>query len=304
MRARLIIAILSVPLLLTGLILALDLPRKFAFSGPEWGYTLFSLGADIALVYLIIDFLLLHEERQRWKAVEGKAIELIQSRLYGVFFLVFNLLVPPIRMSFSKEEKMSRMRELVADPIKLRNAMRPPSVDLSSYFQRMARGVGDLQHRYSSRLDPRLISILIDVENSLESISSFLEVAKMTPPIVSDIKEDTWLPFLDLITAETSNKTSFIRSYTLDYGAARYALQSLAEKAKVEKRINNSVDRAKYSSHYSILSVSDVYESRFFPQTPQKALDSGILAPQSVQNFVPAPDCGGLAGLAFTPPAT
>ena len=99
-------------------------------------------------------------------------------------------------------------------------------------------------------------------------------------------------------------RRSFIRSYTLDYGAARYALQSLAEKAKVEKRINNSVDRAKYSSHYSILSVSDVYESRFFPQTLQKALDSGILAPQSVQNFVPVPDCGGLAGLAFTPPAT
>jgi hypothetical protein len=91
------------------------------------------------------------------------------------------------------------MRELAADP-KLTNAMRPLGVDLSSYFQRAARGVGDVQHRYSARLDPRLIGILIDVENSLESISSLLEVAKITPPI-GDLKENTWYAFLDLITA-------------------------------------------------------------------------------------------------------
>jgi hypothetical protein len=88
---------------MAGLVLALDVPLKFgiAFSAPEWGYTLFSLGADIALVYLIIDFLLLHEERQRWKAVEGKAITLVQSRLYGIFLVVFNILTPPIPMSSS-----------------------------------------------------------------------------------------------------------------------------------------------------------------------------------------------------------
>lgn len=202
MRARGIIAALSVPLLMAGLILALDLPPKFGivFSAPEWGYTLFSLGADIALVYLIIEFLLLHEERQRWKAVEGKAITLIQSHLFGVFAVVFNLLEPPIRMSSPKEQKMSRMRDLVADPIKLRNEMRLPSADLSSYFQRTARGFGDLQLRYSSRLDPRRISTLIDVENSLESISSFLGVAKMTP-YLGAVEEDTRLAFRDLITA-------------------------------------------------------------------------------------------------------
>ena len=206
MRARLVIAVLSVPLLLIGLALALDAPPKFGivFSAPEWGYTLFSLGADIALVYLIIEFLLLREERQRWKVVEGKAIELIESRLWGVFFLVFNLLTPPIPLSSSEKETMSRMRELIADPIKLRSGMVLPSVDLSSFFQREARGVGDIEHRYSSRLDPRLISILIDVENSLASIGTYLELAKMTPPAgvpVIDFKDDTWPPLLDLITA-------------------------------------------------------------------------------------------------------
>jgi hypothetical protein len=186
---------------MVGLVLALDLPPKFGivFSAPDWGYTLFSLGADIALVYLIIDFLLLREERQRWKTVEGKAIELVQGQLQSIFVVVFTMVRPAIDISSSKEEKMSRMRELAVDPAKLRTAIRPLDFDLSSLFQRLSRGIGDLQLRYSSRLDPRLINILIDIENSLASISVSLYLAKFPP--IADVKEVTWPPFLQLIAA-------------------------------------------------------------------------------------------------------
>jgi hypothetical protein len=201
MRARVIIAGLSVPLLAIGLVLALDVPPKLGivFSAPEWGYTLFSLGADIALVYLIIDFLLLREERQRWKSVEGKATELVKGQLQSILVVVFSMVKPVIDISSSKEEKMSRMREL-ADPAKLRSAMRPLDSGLSSLFQRLSRGIGDLQLRYSSRLDPTLINILIDIENSLASMSVSLALAKL-PPITIDSAEAAWPPFLDLIAA-------------------------------------------------------------------------------------------------------
>ena len=203
MRARRVIAGMSVPLVVVGFVLALDLPAKFGivFSAVEWGYTLFSVGADIALVYLIIDFLLLREERRRWKAVEDKAIERVQLQLFGVFFLVFSMITPRITLSSPYEEKMSRMRELVADPDKLRTAMVTLDYRFSSYLKRSARGIGDLQLRYSSRLDPRLIDTLIDVENSLESMDSFLSTAHEFPDIVGDVREATWQPLLGLLKA-------------------------------------------------------------------------------------------------------
>ena len=201
MRARLIIAILSVALLLTGLVLALDLPPKFGivFSAPEWGYTLFSLGADIAIVYLIIEILLLREERQLWKVVESRAIGLVQAELKVVLLVVFNVLVPPIHMSSSKEEKMSRMRELAADFAKVRSATNPLSADLSSTFDQFARDAGDLQLRYSSRLDPRLISIMIDIETALASISATSSIVKILSE--DDAKDEVCGAFLVLIKA-------------------------------------------------------------------------------------------------------
>lgn len=201
MRARLIIAILSVALLLTGLVLALDLPPKFGivFSAPEWGYTLFSLGADIAIVYLIIEILLLREERQLWKVVESRAIGLVQAELKVVLLVVFNVLVPPIHMSSSKEEKMSRMRELAADFAKVRSATNPLSADLSSTFDQLARDAGDLQLRYSSRLDPRLISIMIDIETALASISATSSIVKILSE--DDAKDEVCGAFLVLIKA-------------------------------------------------------------------------------------------------------
>jgi hypothetical protein len=192
---------LSVALLLTGLVLALDLPPKFGivFSAPEWGYTLFSLGADIAIVYLIIEILLLREERQLWKVVESRAIGLVQAELKVVLLVVFNVLVPPIHMSSSKEEKMSRMRELAADFAKVRSATNPLSADLSSTFDQLARDAGDLQLRYSSRLDPRLISIMIDIETALASISATSSIVKILSE--DDAKDEVCGAFLVLIKA-------------------------------------------------------------------------------------------------------
>jgi hypothetical protein len=211
-RARAVIAVFSLPLVVLGILLALGLPGRVVPSGPEWGYTLFSLGADIALVYLMVDFLLLREERERWKAVESKAIERVQSELRGVCFMVFEVLSPPIHFSTSNDEKMSRMRELLADPNKLKNTMRPPDSIMSSEFQRLSTRVGELQLRYSSRFDPRLIDILIDIENSLASISVSLDLAVREQvrkrfgkeeelPLIADVKKATWQDFLVLIGA-------------------------------------------------------------------------------------------------------
>lgn len=188
-------------LVLAGLVLALDLPPKFGlvFSAPEWGYTLFSLGADIAIVYLIIDRLLLREESQLWKVVKDRAIGLVQAELKVVLLVVFNVLVPPIRMSSSKEEKMSRMRELATDLPKARNATNPLSADLSSAFDQLARDAGDLEHRYASRLDPRLIRILIDIEAALGSISATSSIVKVLSE--EDAKDEVAGAFMILIKA-------------------------------------------------------------------------------------------------------
>jgi hypothetical protein len=198
MKARVIIAVISIPLVILGVVLAFDLTKMFGIpiSVPEWGYTLFSLGADIAVVYLLIEFLLLREERQRWSAVEGKAKERVQHELFEVFSLVFSMLTPPIDLSSSKEEKMSRMRELVAEPRKL-STMTIPELDSrlghSLQFDRTARRIGDLEIRYSSKLDPRLINILMEIEDCFDSLA-FLSL----DPTLNKTK---WVPLLNLIEA-------------------------------------------------------------------------------------------------------
>jgi len=197
-RVRLLVALFTVPLMVFGIILTFDVQGP-SFSAPDWGYTLFSLGADLAVVYLIIDFLLLREERQLWKVVEGKAIGLIQSELKVVLLVVFHLLLPPIDVDSSKEETMLRMKELAADLAKVRSAIVPFSADLSSVFDQLARDFGDLQLRYSPRLKPELVDIIIDIETALGSISATLPIVKILSE--DEVKDEVCGAFFILIRA-------------------------------------------------------------------------------------------------------
>jgi hypothetical protein len=170
-----------VALLVLGILLALDLPAKFGvpFSATEWGYTFFSLGADVAVVYLIIDRLLLRDERERWKAVEGKAIELVRDELSTVLSYVQGLLLPRMDERDPREMRLSRMKEVAEQQfMDLKKSVSPEIAELASLLREESGRLGDLQVRYSSRLKPELIDLMIDVETSLESIGSDLSFAK------------------------------------------------------------------------------------------------------------------------------
>jgi len=153
----------------------------------EWGFTLISIGVDIAVTYLIIDQLLLSDERRTWKVVEEQAHELIASELSRVFLClgvvtgIINSLAPG---EHREKELLEEMRKL-AEPanisvlqnnlarLKLFQAVLPAAVPevINSLTREYAERLGELQLRYSSRfLDPKLVRLMADVENHLRHL--------------------------------------------------------------------------------------------------------------------------------------
>jgi len=47
----------------------------------NFGYTLVGLGGGTLLTYLVVEVLLLREDRKNWKEVEGKVRDVIRSEL-------------------------------------------------------------------------------------------------------------------------------------------------------------------------------------------------------------------------------
>jgi hypothetical protein len=164
------------------------------------GYTLISLGADAVIVYLIIHFLLLRDERKRWNIVEGKALALIGIEMTAVVSLVEDFLLPNIPVTESTEVRLARMKEIVApgDLMDFERFVSPKITECASLFHEQSRRLGDLQLRYSSRLKPELIRLLIDVEESLESVYGGLSLVREDPKN-SNLKAIALLGFYGLI---------------------------------------------------------------------------------------------------------
>jgi hypothetical protein len=200
MRARPVIAVLSSVFLIAGASIALDLPFKIGLASfsmsnwADWGYTFFSLGADIAVVYLMIDLLLLRDERKRWETVQDRVMNLLNAELIGIFDDLAFATVGPLlaistqenpaqeQMEASRREWHRKMRLLAEDSETLKRQVDP---DLNRWhvfkfidhyggqFSWRAKNLADFQLRYSSRfLEPGLFAFIIDAEQLLKSLGS------------------------------------------------------------------------------------------------------------------------------------
>jgi len=191
MRARHVIAVLAGFLFIIGLLLALDLPYtiwRLDFHAVDWGHTLLSLGADVFLVYIVVEVLLLRDERRYWNSVQGKVKDLID----GEFLLLFTdlaLLFPRMLRFLSSsenpgEEILTEMRNLMGNRSELEKAVDPDLFKggYSQVFSDRGRSLGNLQLRYSFRfLEPELVSVMIDLENVFKDLSSSVSAVANNP---------------------------------------------------------------------------------------------------------------------------
>jgi len=198
MRARHVIAVLAGFLVVIGLLLALDLPYTIwhlDFHAVEWGHTLLSLGADVFLVYIVVEVLLLRDERRYWNSVQNKVKDLIE----GEFLLLFTdltLLFPRmVRFLLSSdnpgEEILTEMRSLMGNRSELEKAVDPDLFQgrYSRVFSDRGRSLGNLQLRYSYRfLEPKLVNVMIDLENSLKDLGSSVSAVVNNPFRERDLK--------------------------------------------------------------------------------------------------------------------
>jgi len=171
-----------------GIILVADLPHMLgsSFSMREAGYTAFSLGAEIILFTLIIDQLLLRGERKQWEKVQDTVIDLIKTELTKTFFDVADLLGliadlrKDTRLDTQFAAKMKRLAEDRSELGKIVDPMlaRADGVSAFSLLSGRAKKLGDLQDRYSFRfLKPELLKTMIDLERTLETVSSDASIA-------------------------------------------------------------------------------------------------------------------------------
>jgi len=198
-KARYAILFLSILLLIIGSILAVDLPLMIgltSFPTSDLGYLAISLGADVGLVYLVIDVLLLRDERQRWKGVKYKVMDLLDGQLQGILVEVMNfsgvMTSSAVTIPFGASDQeqtdiyrrawLARMRILSEDLGKLQNEIGAIGADaLVAYrtaFSRRARALSDLQLRYSwTLLEPGLVAKMLDIELLLNKLNTPLSAS-------------------------------------------------------------------------------------------------------------------------------
>ena len=197
-RARYAILFLSTLLLTGGSVLAVDLPLKtglIPFPTYDFGYLILSLGADVGLVYLVIDVLLLREERQRWKDVQYKVMGLLDEQLQGILVEVMNFsgamnvgVTIPFGTSELEErdiyrrEWLARMRILSTNLNQLQNEVNsiqaPALAAYGTAFSRRAKTLGDLQLRYSWKFfEPGLMGKMLDIERLLNKLNTTLSMS-------------------------------------------------------------------------------------------------------------------------------
>lgn len=185
MRAKWIIAFLSAGLVAMGLILIVG--YSIGWFGiflmvSEWGFTLVSLGGGVAVTYLVVDQLLLREDRETWDAVKEQALQLIQGELVTVFIdlAVISGAIISVHTTYGKKagtkqilEEMKKLSEANSISILQKSVSELqlfqetiPAI-ATSLFEAATR-LGDLELRFSTKfLPPKLVILMNDVEKEL-----------------------------------------------------------------------------------------------------------------------------------------
>ena len=182
LQARELIGLLSVVLILVGISL-LQL-------NAGWGFQFVGWGGGILLTYLVVDVLLLRQDRANWSRVGDQVRADIRSELQGVRIDVTLLsgaqdIVVSLPANASPQEEsrlfaaaqMAEARHLAHDLGALREKLSPSIQQAGALFRSRADHLASFQGRYWSRLlEPALMGYLIDLEGKLRFVDTSLSI--------------------------------------------------------------------------------------------------------------------------------
>ncbi len=193
MRALWIIACIVIAIAIAGLLVTGDVTGPLGgFRNQNLGYMFLAWAGDIFLVYMVIDILLLKDERQRWKIVKDRAAQLVNRELTGILADVnlvtkASLVVVTLPADVTENEErtavgkatLQRMKELSTDLDLLKKTVDPLLLKGSygALFSERAKGLGDLQLKYWSKfLEPEQMALIIDLQSQLESLDTHVSI--------------------------------------------------------------------------------------------------------------------------------
>jgi hypothetical protein len=182
LQARVLIGVLSIVLVLVGVLL-LQL-------NAGWGFQFVGWGGGILLTYLVVDVLLLHQDRVNWSQVGDRVRSDIRSELRGVRIDVTLLsgaqdIVVSLPANASREEEsrlfaeaqMVEARRLAGDLGAMREKLSPAIEQAGALFKSRADHLASFQSRYWSRLlEPALMGYLIELEGKLRFVDTSLSI--------------------------------------------------------------------------------------------------------------------------------
>ncbi|MGA2783068.1 MAG: hypothetical protein ABSF09_00015 [Candidatus Bathyarchaeia archaeon] len=210
MGAKITISFLCLVLLFTGLALTFNFTKPwYGLSAGDWGWVLISWAGDIAVVYLIIDFLLLREDRLRWREVKDKINEQIERTLIGIAIDIENVsgVSPVVTFLPLNEDKkaeqqawrnahIEKMTTFVNDISNIRDEVKRQDMLFKGVygllFAHRAESLAALHLRYSKFLDPRLVVLMMDLEDHLRLLDSDLAITRKKGLLSSWYEEDAY----------------------------------------------------------------------------------------------------------------
>jgi hypothetical protein len=154
------------------------------------GYTIVGLGGGVLLTYLVVDVLLVREQRRNWATVKAGTMSVINSELRGIgidtmlfagaqdgaFTIPEGLTSDQERMFFA-EQHLKDARHLAKDLGALREKDLPNILNTRGLFENRADRLASFQNRYWSRLlQPELMAYLISLESKLRRVDMSLEI--------------------------------------------------------------------------------------------------------------------------------
>lgn len=171
-----------------------------SFLSGNIGFTLISIGGDVIVTYVVIDNLLLREDRNKWKNVQLKVENLVQMELNGILSDIMLVsgannitltypvdLTPEEERKYFDREHLKRLRQLSSDLELLGQSAQGTHIDFlggatGDLFTSRADHLGQLQIRYWTKfLRPTELGFIIELETKLRDLDMDISIAKNIP---------------------------------------------------------------------------------------------------------------------------
>jgi hypothetical protein len=206
-KPRLAIAILCVLMLvigMCGIVLSADLTKPWdGFSAADWGWLFVSWAGDVAIVYLVVEFI---DERE-WRKVKVKVMEQIRRGLTGITLDIAMVsgvtpvatFLPPDGTKEDEREairkaELEKMKRFAGDINRIRTEVKRQGFLFAGgygpLFSHRAEMLAAFQLRYSKFLDAKLIVLMMDLEDHLKMLQSDVTIVQKGSLLASAYEED------------------------------------------------------------------------------------------------------------------